>query len=220
MAAEICWKTRIRRPRGTVCMFLETMNTFSFYIVIKATFLRKCLDMHTHLQGIESILKVVWIVSHRNKFITRLYIYIIFVIFQTSASKQCDDSQPDVPTVSDENFYPSKLDISESFAKQEILNDISRKNLLYNVFQPRKALLQQQNNCMDVSGHSTLNYGPSGILFQFIVESWAPYFVCCAFYLKHDRHHCSINYHALASGTKREKRWRNITTLVLAKKLC
>ena len=37
--------------------------------------------MHTQLQGIESVLKVVWIVNHRNKFITRLYSCIIFVIF-------------------------------------------------------------------------------------------------------------------------------------------
>ena len=36
--------------------------------------------MHT-LQGIESVLKVVWIVNRQNKFITRLYSCIIFVIF-------------------------------------------------------------------------------------------------------------------------------------------
>ena len=37
--------------------------------------------MHTQLQGIESILEVVWIVNHRNKFVTGLRSYIIFVIF-------------------------------------------------------------------------------------------------------------------------------------------
>ena len=37
--------------------------------------------MYTQLQGIESILKVVWIVNHRNKFITRLHSCIIFDIF-------------------------------------------------------------------------------------------------------------------------------------------
>ena len=35
--------------------------------------------MHT-LQGIESVLKVVWIINHQNEFITRLYSCIIFVI--------------------------------------------------------------------------------------------------------------------------------------------
>ena len=37
--------------------------------------------MHKQLQGIESILKVVWIVNHQNKFLTRLHLCIIFVIF-------------------------------------------------------------------------------------------------------------------------------------------
>ena len=37
--------------------------------------------MHTKFQGTESILKVVWIVNHRNKCIIILHSYIIFVIF-------------------------------------------------------------------------------------------------------------------------------------------
>ena len=91
--------------------------------------------MHTQLQRIESILKVVWIVNHRNKFITGLHSYMIFISLD---SKQCDDSQLDVPTVTAENVFPRKLDIGEFLAKQEILNDISRKNLLGNVFQPEE----------------------------------------------------------------------------------
>ena len=37
--------------------------------------------MHTKFQGTESILKVVWIVNHRNKCIIILHSYIVFVIF-------------------------------------------------------------------------------------------------------------------------------------------
>ena len=49
---------------------------------MKTTLLRKCFKFpHTQLQGIESISKVIWIVNHRNKFIARLHLYIIFVIF-------------------------------------------------------------------------------------------------------------------------------------------
>ena len=73
--------------------------------------------MQTQLQRIDSVLKVVWIVNHRNK----------FLFFQTSTSKQCD-----------ENFFQIKLDIEEFLAKQEILNDVSRKDLLDNVFQPEE----------------------------------------------------------------------------------
>ena len=43
-----------------------------------------------------------------------------------------------MPTVSDENVCPRKLDIREFLVKKEILNGISRKNLLYNVFQPNE----------------------------------------------------------------------------------
>ena len=60
-----------------------------------------------------------------------LYLY-------TSTSKQCDDSQPDVPTVNDENVCPRKSDIGEFLAKREILNDTSRENLLDNVIQPEE----------------------------------------------------------------------------------
>ena len=80
--------------------------------------------MHTQLQGIESILKMVQIVNHRNKFTTRLH------SFWTPTSKQCNGSQPDVPTVSDEKVCPRQV-----LAKQEILNDVSKKSLLDNVFQ-------------------------------------------------------------------------------------
>ena len=45
--------------------------------------------MHTQLQGIESILKVVWIVNHQNKFITRLHSCIIFVIFLDIRLEAC-----------------------------------------------------------------------------------------------------------------------------------
>ena len=71
-------------------------------------------------------------------------------------------------------------------------------------FNRRKALLSQQNGCMVVSGHSTLNYGLSGILVYFTAEVWTLYFVCGAFYLQHHQHPCLINYQALVSGTKRE----------------
>ena len=43
--------------------------------------------MHTQLQGIESILKVVWIVNHRNKFITGLHSCIILLFSQTSGQE-------------------------------------------------------------------------------------------------------------------------------------
>ena len=94
--------------------------------------------MHTKLQGIESNLKVVWIVNHQNKFITIHHSYIIFVIFLDIKLKKCNDSQPDGPTVSDENVCPRKLDSEEFLAKQEILSHICRKNLLDNVFQPKE----------------------------------------------------------------------------------
>ena len=45
--------------------------------------------MHTQLQGMESILKVVLIVNHRNKFITRLYSCIISVIFLDIRLEAC-----------------------------------------------------------------------------------------------------------------------------------
>ena len=45
--------------------------------------------MHTQLQEIESILKVVWIVNHRNKFLTRLQPCIIFVIFLDIKLEAC-----------------------------------------------------------------------------------------------------------------------------------
>ena len=45
--------------------------------------------MHTQLQGIESILKVVCIVNHQNKFITRLNSCIIFVIFLDIRLEAC-----------------------------------------------------------------------------------------------------------------------------------
>ena len=45
--------------------------------------------MHTQLQGIESILKVVWIVNHRTKFITRLHSGTIFVIFLDIRLEAC-----------------------------------------------------------------------------------------------------------------------------------
>ena len=45
--------------------------------------------MHTQLKGIESILKVVWFVDHQNKFITRLHLYIIFVIYLEIRLEAC-----------------------------------------------------------------------------------------------------------------------------------
>ena len=73
--------------------------------------------------------------------------------------------------------------------------------------------------CMVVIGHSTVNYGLSGIFFSFTVEVWTPYFICGVFYLQDYRHPCSINYQVLAGGTKREKKRRNIITPVLTKKI-
>ena len=64
----------------SIC-FYKSRIFFPFYIIIKTILLRKCLNMHTQLQGIESILKVVWIVNHQNKFLTRLHSCIIFVIY-------------------------------------------------------------------------------------------------------------------------------------------
>ena len=45
--------------------------------------------MHTQLQGIESILKVVLIVNHRNKCITRRHSNLIFVIFLDIRLEAC-----------------------------------------------------------------------------------------------------------------------------------
>ena len=169
--------------------------------------------MHTQLQANESILKVVWIVIHQNKLITRLHSYII--IFQTSTSEQCHDSQSGVPTV--DVVCPRKLDIGEFLAKQEIINDIGRKNLLDNVFQPEEGFTfptKQLHGCF-----GSFNYVLSGILIQLATKVWNPYFVCRAFYLQHHRHACLINYQALASDTKQEKKRRNIATLVLTNKV-
>ena len=91
--------------------------------------------MHTQLQGIESIFNMVWIVNHRNKFITGLHTYISFFIFLNINLKAIWDSLPDVPRVSNEKVCSRKLDIGEFLSKQEILNNISRKNLMDNVFQ-------------------------------------------------------------------------------------
>ena len=69
MAAEICCA-----HRNTLYVSINDEH----YIIIQATLIRKCFDMHTQLQGIESILTVVWTVNHQNKFIAILHLYIIF----------------------------------------------------------------------------------------------------------------------------------------------
>ena len=56
-------------------------NAFSFYIIIKKTLLKNVLNIHTQLQGIKSILKVVRIVNDRNKFKSTLQSYMISIIF-------------------------------------------------------------------------------------------------------------------------------------------
>ena len=83
---------------------------------------------------------MVWIVNcqSRKKIITRLHSYIVFVTLLGINLKAMRDSQSGVPTVSNEKACSRKLDIAEFLAKQEILNDISRKNLLDNVFQPEE----------------------------------------------------------------------------------
>ena len=161
-------------------------------------------------------MKIVWIVNHRNKFITRFYSYIILVI----TSRQCDESQHDVPTVSDENVCPRKLDIREFLVKKEILNDISRKNLLYNVFQPDEGFTFPTKQLHGWFRSFNFKLWTEGYPFLVYSRSMDSVFVCCAFYLQHNQHPCSINYQVLAGGTKREKRRRSIATPVLTKNIC
>ena len=65
----------------SIC-FCKRWTFFSFNIKKTRQYcLENVLNMHTQLQEIESILKMVWIVNHRNKFITRLHSCIIFVLY-------------------------------------------------------------------------------------------------------------------------------------------
>ena len=78
MVAEICCETHFWRSRNTLYVSVKDGHFFLFYIV-RQYCLENVLNMHTQLQGIESIMKVVCIVNHQDKFITRLHSCIIFI---------------------------------------------------------------------------------------------------------------------------------------------
>ena len=78
MVAEICCETHFWRSRNTLYVSVQDGHFFLFYIV-RQYCLENVLNMHTQLQGIESIMKVVCIVNHQDKFITRLHSCIIFI---------------------------------------------------------------------------------------------------------------------------------------------
>ena len=80
----------------SIC-FCKGQTFFSFNIISKTILLKNVLNMHTQLQGIESILKVVWIVNHQNKFITRLHSCIIFVIFLDIRLEACSFTKNEPP---------------------------------------------------------------------------------------------------------------------------
>ena len=71
--------------------------------------------MHTKLQGTESILKVVWIVNHRNKCIIILHSYMIFVIFldinlkSNAMTVNLMDRQLAMKTFEQENLIPESF---------------------------------------------------------------------------------------------------------------
>ena len=102
-------------------------NAFSFYIIIKKTLLKNVLNIHTQLQGIKSILKVVRIVNDRNKFKSTLQSYMISIIF-LDIKPQSNAMAVNLMyrQLAMKTFVQKKIGIVRSFNK-EILNDNKQK---------------------------------------------------------------------------------------------
>ena len=96
IVAETCCETRFQRSRNTLYISVKDEHFFHFYI-IRQYCLENVLNMHTQLQGIESIFKVVCIVNYQNKFITRLHSCIIFVIFLDIRLEACTFTKNEPP---------------------------------------------------------------------------------------------------------------------------
>ena len=62
----------------SIC-FYKRWTFFPFYIIIKTILLRKCFEYAQAITGDWIYVEVVWIVNHRNKFLTRLPSCIIFI---------------------------------------------------------------------------------------------------------------------------------------------
>ena len=110
--------------------------------------------------------------------------------------------------------------IVESFWQNKKFQMIQAERIyLAMCFNSKKALLSQQNNCMVVSSHSTLNYGLSGIpFFSFRQKYRLSMLFVVRFISNIINNPYSINYQALAIDTKRKKRRRNIAAAALTKK--
>ena len=72
----------------SIC-FYKRWTFFPFYIIIKTILLRKCFEYAQAITGDWIYFEVVWIVNHRNKFLTRLPSCIIFVIFLDIRLEAC-----------------------------------------------------------------------------------------------------------------------------------
>ena len=89
LVAEKCCETRFGAHGTLYFTCYKRLTFFPFYIIIKTILLRKCFEYAQAITGDWIYFEVVWIVNHRNKFLTRLPSCIIFVIFLDIRLEAC-----------------------------------------------------------------------------------------------------------------------------------